>query len=509
MAVAVEQLSLASAVLSGGARLAAAGGGLPQRITTAADFAFAGGMLSYNNPVFADDGLSFWWTSFSGPAGLYCTRIADGALLASVGTAGSPMGLSVDRTAQRLYVAVYTTSHCREYDMAGNLTADLNLTGVGWTNCAHVVRVPGTAGKIWARGYAAANTVVEFSLTTGIATGRTIVSSVGIRSIYATTGYIWVVGGNGRVVKYDEPTLAVVYLWDPTGTSSDHGGDAGRYPADQGGLTVDSAGRPIVVRLNGAVDRYSAIGGAGYTAERLIWGANPRLRDGVGGRSLIAFLQNQPIAFSVDEAQIAFPTVDNAGAISEIRVRSTAAAVSTWSKVFATSAVISLIGIPGALRGDRGNDKASVAVDFRAALFAYRVAAGAWVAFSPGAPLAIPIAAGQTLDVRATMNTFGQPPGNDPWIGGDAGEGITLVYEDTTATGTHAATMGAFTGSASGALAIVGASDRSLGEFVSCAHGTYSPRASSTLAIRGRLGGTGSLRGRFAGTPALKGRLRP
>lgn len=416
--------SLDEAVLSGGARIATAGGGLPRRVTLQADTYVDDANYFWCGPIFDPDNLHVW-TGDMDSSVIKKIRISDGVVVSTLAAPGV-MGL-FRYDATLFYAALYSApSKLREYDFSGTLLKNLDVSAVR-TNLGQVVRVPGTTNKAWLKRLTDGGTDAarEVDLTTGAATGRTIAGP--IYSMFATTGYIWVNRSENTIQKIQESDLAVVATWAHGGNQYSGGGPG--YLSDPWkSIYVDATGRVWLNCYDGSLDRFDAAGGTPPAGGKRILYHSPTQR---GGVKILAseYHSNGFVAFSDDGNYVAFPTINTARTLlTSLRIRRISLHRARWTIPFVGAATLKSIAVPGLL----GNQYDGSTFDYRRTRCYYAVAGGARVEFTPGTPLTVSIAVGQSLQVDADMNTWETPVGPDPYVGGDAGEGISVLYEDRT-----------------------------------------------------------------------------
>jgi hypothetical protein len=411
------QLNLADATLSGGARLVAAGGGLPLRITTAALQTIAlGGNTNYCGIVWDVDGLHLWH-SRTGVLNKY--RVSDGAIVKTIACGGScTMGLSrTDGGAEgRLIVPSYTDHTIREIDITTSAVVVTVPIGV---NSCYAIRVPGVTGKYWSiPNYGTGGTFIEYN-TDGTPTGRTIAGSYWNSPNVHTSfpGYFWITTYGGSTYKIRESDLAVMVTYAPTAA-------AYGLPCDNRsmyGPCVDLQGRLYAWQSSAqAVDRWTA---AGAPDCRILWCDAARQVPWItwdAGASPNAFIR-----FSSDDQWMAWLAATTGGTIRFNALRALCVGVqrARWTWAFTADFPCSGIDVPG------HDARAKDAVDYRASRYYYSLDGGVTrTEIVPGAPLTpIIFLTGQVLTLDGEFTMLGVPPGPAPYIGGDAGEGPRLI----------------------------------------------------------------------------------
>lgn len=422
--------TLANATLSGGARIAAAGGGLPQRITTPADRVLAN-VAELRAGVVFDPGGAHVWVNARTSNEIRKVRISDGVTVStlSAGVGALPENMSRALGSTKAYVAGAGTNTALEVDLiAGTVTTFTSPTASPY----HVVQ--GSAGKAWVRSTNASSAAyTEFTLATGVATGRTIANSWSL--VYdATNAKIYQLAATGAVQRLAEATLAVELTWAAPSTAAH---SVPRYGSSFRELVVDSARRPIVADTStGSVYRYQS--GADAIDRRLFMGSAEFGVPATSSQGTARF-QRQFMAFSDDDAQAAWLQYNSTGAsISDaldVRVMQLGTARARWSFAAATPLIVKEVSAGGSF----GNiyeavitppaGQPTAAYDYRRTRWFYSTDGGTnRTEFTPGDDLTIAVASGGALTVDADMKVWELPlPTLAPWIGGSSGEGISMV----------------------------------------------------------------------------------
>lgn len=427
MAIVRTRKTLADATPTGGARVVASGSGLPQRITTAADTVLAGISELRGGVVFDPDGLHVW-VNLRTTGAIQKIRISDGATITNLSGLTTPENLSRALGSTKAYSG--NTTQAYQVDLvAGTLNTFTNPVA----NSYHVVE--GSAGKAWARtGNAAAGVYTEFTLATGVATGRTIASSWDM--VYdATNNKLFALKSNGSVEKINEGTLAVELTWAAPSTTV-HG--IPFYGNTFRALVVDSARRPIVMDTStGHAYRYDA---ASAVLDRRFLVAAAELGTPPGSTIGAARFQRQFMAFSDDDSRVCWLQANSTGgSISDtldVRVVNIATQRARWSLPVGGNPVT----VQEITAFTMGNAQFTVdappvgqatAHDWRQAKWYYSIDAGARTQFCPGDDLAIAVGAGSTLNVDVDFQRLDTPMiGAAPFVGGTSGTGIGVVWDD-------------------------------------------------------------------------------
>jgi hypothetical protein len=282
MAIVSVDLALASATLAGGARLASAGGGLPQRVTTEADGLLDTNALGQNNflqaIMFASDNSS----DLIAATGSSTTKrySGSGTSWAQVWNASTGLGRSIARrldVANKIMIARQTAGVVWiEVDETTGVPTNRTIPS---STSVQVFMVPGgTADRMWR--HAGTALLTESVISTGLDSTRTIVPATGCLAAVASnwdgTPSIYVLESATKITRYNESTLALMDTWlsAPANDFGPPGSDFGRS-----GIIVQSDGRLIVRSDNPfAIDRLPAVGGvdmhSNAGAERLIWGSH-------------------------------------------------------------------------------------------------------------------------------------------------------------------------------------------------------------------------------------------
>lgn len=415
--------TLADATLSNGASLVTAGGGLPQRITTEEYILDLSGDISNQivGLLFGNDDRSI--------------IVAASSMIRKYSLAGALLNTITQSSCWGLW---RWNSDTILVGRNINATTYYELTESTWTatapalgtsaNARLVFAVPGgTADRIWR---SSGTVVEEFVRSTGAATGRSIAvvhnavsasDADGVPGIYLSTG-------GTTVTKYRESDLTVEKTWTTAGNA--------RAPGTQVGteLHVDPTGRPVVFNGGPVIDRLDLAGGAQKdVAERYIWsgpeiGGSGAPQSGGGNQTQL------PIGWSSDGRYVAYLTnsPDQTAARRAVRIKNLLQQRARWAVPVAANGLLKRIAIPGHLGGQLGVSdtgwRAGTTLDFRRARCFYSLnGGGSRVEFTPNAPLAVAVTAGQTITFDVDLYSGpGVPGGPAPWVAGDNGEGPTV-----------------------------------------------------------------------------------
>lgn len=427
MALIRTRKSLASATLSGGARLVASGGGFPARITTAADIVLAGATELRGGVVFDPDGLHVWCNRRASGS-FVKLRISDGTTIATL-AATSPENLSRGLGSTKAYSCNTTTIY--EIDL-NTATLATYTSPVG--SSYHCVQ--GSAGKAWVRtGNAAAGVYNEVTLATGIATGRTIAASWDL-AYDSTNGKLFALKSNGSVERITESTLAVELTWTAPATV---GHALPGYGNAFRALGLDSSRRPIVFDTDtSSAYRYQAAANA--LDARVFVGMNEAGHP-PGATIGAARFQRRALAFSDDDSQVAWLQLNSAGAsvtdALDVRIVKAGTQRARWAVANAGDAVtVKEITAGGAMGNNWWNVDAppagmATSQDMRRTRWFWSTNGGAArTEFAPGDDLSIALAGGGTLTVDADMQNWDRMLLAPPFVGGTSGEGIGVIWDD-------------------------------------------------------------------------------
>lgn len=416
MALQVQALDLDEATLSGGAQLASSGGGLPARITTETNKVLE--IFSSDNGggvIFDPDNAHIWVTDNT--TSLRKVAIADGSTAQTVVLASAGAGLF--RFDGLIFYVSTAGSVVYSVDFATGTPTSISCPV---SNQAKCIRVPGTTDLLWVKGggVSGSGQISEFTISTGVATGRTL-GGAGSWDMWALGSSIYYTDGI-TIEKVAEADLASEETWTRLGQSFSSAG----YGDGLRAFTLDPDGKPLWRDNAGYVDRWTT---AGALDQRVLWNA-PEL--GSTGESPSTRYYRPFLAFSDDGRYLAFraypAAADGNKAIHVVNVQDQRARFE-WTPGAAVTLESFLI--PGCFSNERGT-VVGTAYDFRKIRFYYSLDGGGTpVEFTPGQPdLDVAISAVQTLTIDVDMNVWEKTPGPDPYVGGDAGEGITIIYDD-------------------------------------------------------------------------------
>ena len=434
--VAYKQLALDTATLSGGAVLSAAGGGLPRRITTEAEALVVCRVQAGYSSVIADpDGLHIWSNNETGSTikrWLISTGASDLTL-----TLASVMSISrIPGDTANFWGFGYVTLVCKKYRFSDGAVQVTGAMPAGITmGC-----IVSSATLGW--GFALNGGVAtEFTLATGVATGRTI---AGTTQDMATDGtYIYVSTG-ASVKKYDLATLTLQATWTWYACYGNAPGDA--YIAHVWGLSIDAAGNVYVQQaLTGTYWLLNPAGGA-YSAgvtRVYIQGAPEQTGGSAGGQNYNytstygQFLTG--ICWSDDGNYVFMPAetstlYTNFTTTKRVNIGLQRTRWGTPTTILSTTLATTMLGI--SITGNFGNSQ-DASNDFRRVKFYYSLNAGMTrVAFEPGQLLsvAVPANTAVTIDVDVTLN--GMMPGPLPYIS-ELNSYAAMILYSSAVTQTH------------------------------------------------------------------------
>jgi hypothetical protein len=434
-------LALTDATLSGGARLASAASGLPQRITTEADKIITdpnNDNWNYGGIAWDPDGLHVWISTYVGARAVKKIRVSDGVVVATVALPSGQAVMGLFRYSSGgvnyLYVGndIANPMKVGEINMAtATVVQEVALTGAPGNGSA-VVRVPGIP-KIWALEAYNGNTWREYNWPAATATGRTITASL----LWATASGTLMRGLTNTVEELIESTLAVNRSWVRV-SNAVHSADPDSYrvasTSDVRGLYCDAAGRPWVLTNHGSVERYDAA--SNNFGVRMF---PPGLLQGSFGwfPAVQSSERRQPfMAISDNGQRLAIYTADITRAVANtsLVVRNIHTAQrAMWTISAPGDVTIKGIDIPGALRNSIGAPdiawSGAYTLDWRTCR-AWCTINGSATNFTPGTPLNLAALTGQEIRIEVDMTLLGTGNGPPPWIGGDGGEGPRLWIDD-------------------------------------------------------------------------------
>jgi hypothetical protein len=444
-------LTLAGATLSGGARLAASGGGLPQRLTTELDgvidttVILGGGSVIFQGVVLAAD------------------------------NSGDVIGVSTGSSVKRFngsgtsWTQLYSTSVSIARSLArgaaGKLMISRNTAGVQWyeldetsgvataktlpsSTLQQIFMVPGgTADRAWYHN--GGSPATELVLSTGAASGRTLVLATGCLACTGSnwdgTPSIYVLETATKITRYNESTLALMDTW-LTAPGSDVGppcSDFGRSPP-----IVQADGR-LIVKSDApyGFDRLPAVGGSEMHSnagvDRLTWGSTELA--GVVRSNLSGGAQLMPgMDISANGRWMTWIASTAASVFARaIQVRNIQTQTVEWSRALAGESALIDFNLPGNLGNHYGlygalyNGHAGALADHRNARVYYQrvgidgakqfLTHGAYIA--PGG-LSLVGASALKIGVEFDRGLGKLTTSAGPYIGGPSGEGPTLYFEN-------------------------------------------------------------------------------
>lgn len=407
------ELPLASATLSGGAQLIAASGSLPNRITTQNDVVIDNPFSPYGGVMFDLTDPSKLWLSQWTPAGATQFNATTGIATGVVAAATNAMGCQAFDSSH-FYLADYGANLVREFSWSGTQTASMPVTSP-----MSIARVPGTSGKIWVIAYSGGN-AVEYAFPSGTPTGRSVSGSFNL--LQAATGLIYLIDAGTGIRSYDEPTLTLQKTWAPNTDGSSWPGHifAGSIPN-----FIVVAGQPIMAdHYHWNIDRLianpGAATGAALVDKRLVY-AQPQL----GGAGLES---SQWPSLATAGNLFAFVTGVDGDAIA-VRIKNlfgTQRARWSWTNHGTANATIMRVTVPGALCNDQG-----ATYDLRKTRSYYSLDGGTTrTEFTSGSTLGAIVPLGFTLTIDVDVVEGSGQATNQPYIGGMAGEGLHVVYDN-------------------------------------------------------------------------------
>lgn len=478
MSIATIDLALAAATVSGGARLAAASGTLPQRITTEAD-----GFIDTN--------------AMGAGVAIQAVQMASdnsGDVIAVNGSSSTRRYTGAGSTWSQLWTAStgLGRSLARRLDVAGKVMIARQTAGVAWlevdevtgvvvnrtlpsATSLQVFMVPGgTADRMWRHSGAAPLT--ESVISTGLDSGRTFSPTtclLAFGSNWDGTPSIYVLESATKLTRWNESTLTLMDTWTaaPGSDFGPPGSDFGRS-----GIIIQPDGRLIVRSDNPfAIDRVPAVGAADTHvlagSERLIWGSHelggPERSNLSGGAQYAPgfdiSLNGRWICFIASTAASVFQRA--------IVVRNIQDQTAEWTQALTGQTSLIDINMPGERGNHYGrfgllcNGHSNTVYDYRNTRAYYQRVGidGAPVFLSHGVyipPGGISLVGATALKIGVVFNRgLGKlTSAEGPYLGGPSGEGPRLLVDDGVApvTGTALVLGGRSRGSMNGQARIRG-----------------------------------------------------
>lgn len=409
--------------LSGGARLAAASGGLPQRITMELDGLVPSVMSGRSGVVWDPDGAHVWVSS-DALSRVRKVRVSDGVAVTEFTNNTSDGGTRTitnpylgSRRGTKLYFACGAaagpyvgeidtdTLVCRLYSQPG-----YPATGLGHVFCAE-------PGKVWYRNaHTTSGTYREGTLAGSgdsaaiTDTGQTITGwdgagdNEGLRAYVATgTGITWIDLATDVQTALSPFTTAINGL---TG-----------YGNSFRGLVWDPiTNAPILQNGNQQTDHWGRVTRNASTGALTGWGVRVTSLTDYGGVGFYRSTDFSRPAFAIspDGSKLAIAVATSnasVSALTSVRIVNLGVQRARWAWTPAQSIRMTRIHVPGdfaACWGAVENMSSSPSwlqsvYDLRRVSFWYSVNGGARVAFDPGAPLAVDVPAGQQILIDVDM----------------------------------------------------------------------------------------------------------
>lgn len=411
MATKIHTLALADATLSDGAVLAAAGGGLPQRVGPPNELRWSiGGNGSAVAWVLSDDRI------LGAAQGALLTLFdASGASVEAVSGTDCGQGMGVDEALGEVYIRKDNTVEVR--DLA-NLTTVIRT----WPNPVNATITTGTAlgfagtDKIWAMDFNGFNSSppTEYDRF-GIATGRSVphIGGSAQHRLAISDTHVFIANNYSSIQKL---RISDGEYTPISGTGS-----------SCGGIWHDAAPGILYARRSAN----GTLGGLYLRAFREdLTEVTPRLqvigdRQGQSGFTPTTTPGHQGSAVHANSRFMVISDLHNPNSLLRLDRRTARA---EWTKPFAIAHRLDRIIVPGAL----GNTQ-DASFDDRKTRCYYSTNGVDITEFWPGDYLGVSLAAGVTLTVRIDMNTWAKPDATPPWIGesgSKAGQGVVLVVDD-------------------------------------------------------------------------------
>jgi hypothetical protein len=452
MAIVPIDLTLASAVLAGGARLASSGGGLPQRVTTEQDhfldqnILLGGSASTFQGIQFPSDGTMDILGIMANSTVKRFT--GSGTSWSQSYSTGASNGRSILRSAANTSVIGRELAGATTFlELAeGTGVVSSKTFGPAATQKQVFVVPGGTADRAWY--HAGTALLSEIVYSTGAATGRTITPTTGclvaVGSNWDGTASIYILEAGTRITRYNESTLALMTTWT-TAPGSDLGPPGSSF--GNAGLIVQADGR-VIVRNDSpyCFERLPATGGTDMHAdsgvERVIWGSTE-----LGGpvrTNLSGGAQFEP-GFDISPNGRWFAWIASSAASVVFRgvvVRNIQTQTAEWTYTLAGEVALTDFNLPGNLGNHYGihapfyNGHASVAYDYRNARVYYqRVGLDGSVvylphgAYVPPGGLSLVGASAIKIGVEFDRGLGKVVTATGPYIGGPTGEGPRLYLD--------------------------------------------------------------------------------
>ena len=405
MLVTPETITLASATYAGGARFVAAGGGLPDRATTAALQTIAmGANINYCGICWDINGRYIWHAGGSvAITNLRKMDVATGLEDVAARIAFPVNIYSAIRTDNNVIICGGTGKVFEVDPVTSTILATINLAGA--PAVFRAIRVPGVVGKYWTiNSYTGTGaTCLEYDAA-GNLTGRSM-AGTNYASLHvhpAFPGYFWTWQNGFAPRKIREADLAVITTYALAARTYGLVGEAwGSWSG-----CVDTQGRLYSWQsIAERVDRWTALG----VADAFMLWTDP-LRQFPWITWDAGCSHGQAVSLTDDDQWMGWIACVFPGTIrfNALRAQCVGPQTVVFNRAAATKPVtIRRLSFPGMPRNDGY---------YTPTTFATSVAGGAYVPAADGADTAIPLAVGQTLDVKVTYTLLGVPPGNDPYV---------------------------------------------------------------------------------------------
>jgi hypothetical protein len=445
-------LTLASATLSAGVQISDASGGDPQRITPIDRFITTNGTgtsglgNNYNTMFWDPDGVHLW-TVDNGLKNIWKVNADTGVVAA--GPFVPPLGANafcLARTSTGFWVSTQTTKMYK-YDFSGVLQTTITLESAA----ARVAIPDGQETRAWVGSlHNMVSAIREVSLVTGLNTTRVLPGG----AIHvgpacgpgAAAPYLYTISNTLSVNRYLDSDITQVTTRalnvtdlpdEPDSDSSSHVLRGAPVPDPLDGNCYVWHGSPNNGQVMGMTAEkvdFSLPVATSFT--RALWPGRemPRGLDmlfaDAGSATPQAF-----IALSIDGLRVAQMKRASVSPQTNrhIYVYYRDGMSAQWSYQFEDAVTLDLIAVPGQLANERGTSPMTgETLDFRRTRCSYSLnGGGAWTSFTSGSPnLDQAITAGQTILVKVEFEPWMTPGCPNPYVGGDAGEGITLVWDD-------------------------------------------------------------------------------
>lgn len=444
--MATQDLTLASATLSGGARLVTAGSGLPTRLTTADDLYFTSAALGLaatnrGGVCFDPDNLHIWITTATA---LRKIRLSDGAVIANITSNASDGGTrtiaspqSLVRRGNKLYAGnTGANNWLIEVDMPTlvcRLYAQVAGLGAVVTAPYHVIS-DGT--NLWARtGNNTSGTYQEFTLS---GTGDTATATGTARTFGGGTCFEAFVDNAGTYIWTSAATvLSRIKVSDLSVTSFTFTSTTMNLPSHNSNTMRGAAYDPLEDKMVA----HPVGSDTWWYVKQDVSGAEKRLggvwEQGGALAEVGTTYKRSSLAWSDDGTMFAHFSVGSGFTHEDIRVINVGVQRARWTWTPGAACTVKRFTVPGEfgnMKGIMSNMPAtpgffSTLADFRKTRLFYSVNGGARTEYF-GGQLSLSLAAGDVLTFDVDFqHLVVHPTMFAPYVGGDSGEGPQISYD--------------------------------------------------------------------------------